>query len=367
MIRVVQVVEDLEIGGQEKVIENITMHLNPVIFKVSVLCLSRGGKIANELAANGQDVEILGIKNYHNPLSFIKVAKWFKENRTDIVHTHAYPAGVLGRSAAVIAGVPCIFHHVHTLESDYNTRNHFISGFLGRFTSKVICCSGAVKNFVSEKTNIVENKVIVLYNGIPEPTPAGMPVLDELKEKLVIPGDSGVIGCVASLEQPKGHRYLLEAFTKVGNAYLLLVGDGSLRRSLEGMASELGIGNRIIFAGRTTDVVPYLQLMDIAVLPSSEREGLGISLIEAMAMSKPVIATNTGGIPEVVVDKHTGVLVAPRDSKALADAINGLLKSPDLMRKYGANGRKRYLDMFTIGRMTEGVEALYAECRQNKT
>src|SRR5271157_4038716 len=357
MIRVVQVVEDLKIGGQEKVIENIAMNLDPQKFKVSVLCLSRGGQIADRLAASGQDVEILGIKNYHNPLSFIKVAKWFKEKRIDIVHTHGYPAGVLGRVAAVIAEVPCIFHHVHTIEFDLNRRNHYIAKFLSKFTRKVICCSRAVKNFVSEKTNIAENKLLFLYNGIPEPSPAGKPVLDELKEKAGIPGDAAVIGCVASLEQHKGHRYLLEAFKKVDNAYLLLVGDGSLRRDLEGMAYDLGIGNRIVFVGRTSDVTPYLQLMDIAVLSSSEREGLGISLIEAMAMSKPVIAASIGGIPEVVVDTHTGVLVAPGDSNALADAINGLLKSPDLMHKFGANGRKRYLDMFTLNKMTDRVEA----------
>lgn len=168
MINVAQVTEDLKIGGLERVIENITMHLDPIKFKVYVLCLTKGGEIAEKLIANGKDVEILGTKNYHSPLSLIKVARWLRQKRIDIVHTHGYPAGVLGRIAAIVTGVTCVFHHVHSTYFDLKRRNHLIERILSRFTYKVICCSDAVRRFVIEKGRIAEDKLIVLYNGVQE-------------------------------------------------------------------------------------------------------------------------------------------------------------------------------------------------------
>jgi glycosyltransferase involved in cell wall biosynthesis len=199
MINVAQVVEDLKIGGLERVIENISMHLNPERFRVFVLCLSRGGEIAERLISSGKDVEILGIKSYHSPLSLLKVARWFRKEGINIVHTHAYPAGVLGRVAAIMARVPCIFHHVHSTYLDLNKRNYFIDRFLSRFTNKVICCSESVKRFVSEREGIPEDKLMVLYNGVPEPELVDISRLNVLKGELGIPEGFRVIGCVASL------------------------------------------------------------------------------------------------------------------------------------------------------------------------
>jgi glycosyltransferase involved in cell wall biosynthesis len=359
MIKVAHVVEDLKMGGIERIIENIVMSLDSQRFEIDVLCLSGGGAIADKLVANKKNVEILNFTNYHNPLSVVKVATWLKRKKIDIVHTHAYPAGVLGRVAAILAGVPCIFHHIHSTYFNLNKRNHLIERFLSRFTKKVICCSEAVRRFVSEKEGIPKVKLIVIYNGIPEPKLVKSSVANNLKKDLSIPQDAPVIGSVASLVPHKGHKYLLNAFTKVDNAYLLLIGDGFLRKELENKASKLNITNRVIFAGSKLDITLYMQLMDIVVLPSSEREGLGISLIEAMALSKPVVATNIGGIPEVVDDSRTGILVIPRDGDALANAINKLLQSPDITHRMGLEGRDKYAKMFTLSHMLRRIEELY--------
>lgn len=363
MRRVAQVVEDLKIGGLEKVIENITMHLDPEKFDVSVLCLSRGGEIADRLTLNGKNVEILGISNYHSLASIMKVAKWFKQHRIDIVHTHGHSAGVLGRVAAIFAKASCIFHHVHSTYFDLNKRNHFIERFLSKFTRRVICCSSAVKQFVIEKEGTREDKLAVIYNGVAEPGTIDALSTLALKNSLGIPENAPVIGCVASLVGHKGHRYLIEAFKKTGNAYLLLVGDGILRNELEKFASEIGISDRVTFAGYKTDVLPYIKIMDIIALPSSEREGLGIAIIEAMALAKPIIASNIGGIPEVVIEGETGLLVKPKDNDAISNAINRLLNSPDLAIEIGKKGRERYLQTFTLNKMMSRIEKLYADCK----
>ena len=360
MIRIAQVVEDLKIGGIEKVIENITMFLDPQLFKVHVICLSRGGEVAEGLIANGKDVEILHIRNYHSLSGIMKVAGRLRRKEIDIVHTHAYPAGVLGRVAAVLAGVPRILHHLHSTRHGLSKRNCLIERILSRHTSAVLCCSKAVEEFASRKVGIPRNKLTVLYNGVPEfPTPAAEAVRD-LKRSLGLVENGFVIGCVASLTEHKGHKYLLEALARVDDARLVLVGDGPLRKELKGLTHALDINDRVVFAGYQMDISLYLALMDIVVLPSSEGEGFGIALIEAMSASKPVIGSSIGGIPEIIDHGATGLLVRPKDSDALAGAIRKLLDSPALICSMGLKGRQKYIRDFTLHKMLQNMGELYA-------
>ena len=184
MIKVAHVVEDLKIGGIEKIIEHIVMSLDPRRYETYVLCLSTGGAIAERLIAIKKNVEILFIKNYHNPLSFLKVVTWLKRKKINIVHTHGYPAGVLGRITSILAGVPCIFHHLHSTYSYLHKRNYFIDRFLSRFTDKIICCSEAVKGFAFVEEGISEDKLIVIYNGTPEPNLSSISRNNGLKKSL---------------------------------------------------------------------------------------------------------------------------------------------------------------------------------------
>ncbi|OGW08552.1 MAG: hypothetical protein A2W75_11185 [Nitrospinae bacterium RIFCSPLOWO2_12_39_15] len=363
MINVAHIVEDLKIGGLERVIENIVTGLDKEKYQPSVLCLTRGGEIADEIKSKGIDVEIMNIKDYHSIANILKVVEWLKFRKVDIAHTHGYPAGVLGRIAATIARVKCIYHHIHTTYLDFKYRNYVIERVLSKFTNKVICCSDAVKMHAVNAIGISEDKLITLYNGIPEPDLKDASTIENLKHTLGIPGDVIVIGCVASLVPHKGHKYLLEAFKNIDNACLILVGDGILRNELERFADELGIKNRVIFTGYQMDVTPYIQIMDIFVLPSSEREGLGISVIEAMTIGKPVIATKLGGILEVIEDGVTGILVEPKDKDALAKAIKKLLNSLKLMQKMGQNGMERYLKIFTLNQMMKELEKIYNRCK----
>jgi glycosyltransferase involved in cell wall biosynthesis len=363
MIRVAHVVEDLKIGGIERIIEHIVMSLDAQRFEVTVLCLSGGGAIADKLLAHKKDVEVLNIKNFHNPFSVLKVVTWLKRKKINIVHTHGYPAGVLGRVASFFAGVPCIFHHVHSTYFNLNKRNYLIESFLCRFTKKVICCSEAVKRFVSEKEKIPKDKLVVIYNGIPEPETLEASAVKGLRKSLDIPLNSNVIGCIASLTQHKGHHYLLEALQKIDDVYLLLIGDGPLRKKLEAEIFKLGLSQRIIFLEYKMDVIPYIHLADLIVLPSSEREGLPVTIVEAMSLAKPVVATNIGGVPEVVNDGRTGILTKPKDSDALAHAIKKMVESPEVAHRMGKAGRDTYLTMFTLSHMLRRIEELYEGCK----
>jgi glycosyltransferase involved in cell wall biosynthesis len=364
MINIVLIVEDLKLGGMERVIENIALHSDTEKFAMSVLCLSRGGDIADKLLSAGRDIEILGIHSYHNPLNIARLVKWLRKKKVDIVHTHGYPAGVIGRVAAVIAGVPCIYHHVHSTYLELNRKHHYIEKVLSRFSRRIICCSEAVKNFVLEKENIAGDKLSVIYNGVPNSDSITDRDIAELRNSLGFPENTMIVGCVASLTEHKGHRYLLEAFRETENAALLIIGDGPGRKELEKLSLQLGITKRAVFTGHKMDVSPYIRLMDIAVLPSSEREGLGISMIEAMVFSKPVIATSVGGLTEVVEDGKTGILVEAKNSKAIASALTKLLSAPHLRRSMGVRGRKRYEKMFSLHDMINKLGNLYEYCSQ---
>ncbi len=359
MIRVAQVVEDLRTGGLERVIEQMAISLDPVKFEVSVLCLKAGGEIADQLEASKGNVEVLGIENFHSLAGLSKVRKWFRNRQIDVVHTHGYPAGVLGRLAAIFAGVPHLIHHVHSTYINLNRRNHLIEKFLSGFTYRVICCSKAVRRFVSEQEGIRSDRLMVIHNGVPDPKTEPAAELERLKSSLSIPTEARVIGCVASLVRHKGHRYLIEAASQIENVILVLVGDGPLREELEGLVAKLGIDGRVVFAGYQSDVTPYLQLMDVFILPSIEREGLGIAIIEAMALAKPVVASRLGGITEVVDDGRTGLLVPPGDSDALTAAIKRLLQSTNETDAMRSLARKRYLENFALKQMIGQIELLY--------
>ncbi len=175
--------------------------------------------------------------------------------------------------------------------------------------------------------------------------------------------EAAVVGTVSSLTPHKGHEYLIQAASLVLDTLppvkFLIVGDGPLRKRLEEQAKELNIHSSVIFTGKRKDIPEILSLLDVFVLPSHTREGLGIAIIEAMAAERPVVATDIGGIPEVVDDGETGVLVPPEDTEALSKAIITLLQDPPRAKTMGEKGRTRIKEMFTTTKMLSEIEHVY--------
>jgi glycosyltransferase involved in cell wall biosynthesis len=176
-------------------------------------------------------------------------------------------------------------------------------------------------------------------------------------------GSAFTIGTVGRLSWEKDQQALLEAFgllkKQVDNACLLIVGDGALRGDLERAAEDLGIANDVQFLGYRDDVPSIMAALDVFVLPSLE-EGISLTLLEAMAASRPIVATDVGGNPEVVVDGETGILVPSEDVAALAGAIIKLYGDKELRGKMGAAGRKRVEEHFSLNAMVDAYMALYS-------
>jgi glycosyltransferase involved in cell wall biosynthesis len=361
-IKVIHLVEELTIGGLEKILTSIVLNLDKKKYNVSVWCLREGGFFANKLIKEGFDVKILNILTSRNPLSIYKLYKLLKNCKFDIIHTHAYSAGTIGRMSAFLAGIPIIISHNHSVYDYYNRYYHFVEWLLSLITDRIICISDIVNRFANETQRINAKKLMTIHNGIDSEYTVSEKRTSGLRKELDIPVDHSVICTIAHMEEHKGIKYFLESASLLlqsrNDISFLLVGEGALKEELKILCADLKIEKNVIFAGERSDIPEILSLTDIFVLPSL-REGLPLTILEAMACGKPVIATNVGGVPEVVKDGVSGILVPPKDTEALHSAMNELLGNREKLKKMGYNGKRVCNVSFDSKTMTGKIEDLY--------
>lgn len=369
--RVLHVVEDLNIGGLERVVQCIALGLDRERYDVSVWCLVRGGAIADELKRAGIAVEVLGLRSYHNPLNVLSLARRMRKGRFHVVHTHGYYAGTFGRLAAAMARVPALVHHVHTLCLHLDLRHRRIERLLSSMTGCIVCVAGAVRDSVTRSLRIPAGKTCIVYNasGIGTETCSAADVQSLRDAAGIRPGDA-IITAVASLNDNKGQAVLFEAFRSVSQAYpaskLVFVGDGPRRKDLEERARASGLSSRVFFTGVLKDVRPALLLTDVLVLPSVEREGLGLALVEGAAAGLPLIGSRLGGIPEVIENRENGLLFRPGDAGELAGAIGAILGDPAQRERMGRRSREIFKERFAPDVMIGRIQAIYDTALERK-
>lgn len=222
-----------------------------------------------------------------------------------------------------------------------------------------IAVSAAVAQQLSHSFNVPAAKVRMIHNCIPL-SPHNRPVNQTLRTTLNQGTGYPIILSIARLDEQKGHKFLLEAMSHIPEAILVLAGSGPERAALEAQAQALAIADRVCFLGHRTDVPDLLACCDLFVLPSLY-EGLPLSILEAMAAGKPVVASAVGGSPEAVLDGESGLLVPPGDSVALAKALKCLLAQPGLAAQMGAAGKARVQQMFSVEVMVRQVSQTYEE------
>lgn len=310
------------------------------------------------------------INIFKDLIAFIKLYVFIKKNGFDIVHTHTSKAGMLGRLAAGCAATPVIIHTPH---------GHFFYGHFGflktkffillekimsLFTDKIIMLTEIDKNEHIKFGIGKEDKFTVISDGIEINKFITRGIVDraQARREFGIPPEIPLIGIVARLVAVKGHKYLLRAFKmlleKTPDARLLIVGDGALKENLKRYCNKNGMADKVIFAGLRYDVPRILSMLDLVALPSLN-EGLGIALLEAMAMKKPVVASDIAGIPEIVEDGVVGYLVPPKDPASLANRISKIIQNPRLAEAMGENGFKKIVSSFSIESKMDELERLY--------
>jgi glycosyltransferase involved in cell wall biosynthesis len=362
-ILVLHLVESLAIiGGLETVLSTIVLNLDKKKYNTSVWCLKEGGFLADKLLKRGVEVKVLNLPSSKNPAGIYKLYRLLKRHKFDLIHTHAYSAGTIGRISAFLAGVPVIISHNHSVYGYYNKYYHFVEWLLSYITDRIICVSEEVKRFTNNTQGINLKKLLIIYNGIENICAVTESRSSSLKKEFGIPINHSVVGTISHMEEHKGIKYLIKSASLLlqtrNDIRFLIIGEGSLKGVLKKLCVNLKIEKKVIFAGERIDILELLSIIDIFVLPSL-REGLGLAILEAMGCGKPVIATNVGGIPEVIKNRENGILVSPKNPEALYRAMNELLDDGEKREKMGRIGKRVCDERFRANTMVEKIEDLY--------
>lgn len=341
--------------------------------------------ILNKVKNHAFDIiQIKGLKwklNFlHDPIVLLKLIKLLKKKHYDIVHTHTTKAGILGRIAAYISGVPVIVHGLHG-----STFQAFNSGLLnwllflferltGRFTDSYISVSKVLSEKYVERGIGKKENYHTVYSGM-ELTKfyhaRDVISYQEKYEELGINTGDFLIGNVARLESRKGHKFLLDAFKNVikkqkdGHLKLLIIGEGNKREYLENYVKELNLGEKVIFTGYRKDVEELMAVMDIFVL-TSLREGLPRVLVQAAAVGMPSVAFNVDGVSEIIKDNYNGFLVEAKDLGQLENRIVKYMNNKELVLLHGRNGREFIENKWSIKGMVDRIDKIYQDLVKKK-
>jgi glycosyltransferase involved in cell wall biosynthesis len=292
--------------------------------------------------------------------SLFKLRKYIKEKNIDIVHANTRVTQVLACLIQKYSGRP----YISTCHGFFKPK--FFRRLFPCWGERVIAISQQVSDHLRDDFKVEEEKIRVIHNGIDLnrfPT-QDLKAKSAAKEKFGL-NDAKVIGIIARLSDVKGHIYLIEAMQKVlekiPDARLLIIGEGKEKRKLNDLVKHLGIANSVFFMASVEDTFEALSAMDVFVMPSL-KEGLGLSLIEAMACGIPVIGSSVGGIKTLIRDGENGLLVVPADSDGLSQAILELLQDSLKAKALSEKGRIFIHKNFSQGTMLLKTEEVYREC-----
>jgi glycosyltransferase involved in cell wall biosynthesis len=291
--------------------------------------------------------------------SAVRIARLVARERFDVVHMHTAHAHALGCLACAFNPAPlCIVSR--RVDFPINKMPFGIPSVKYRWrVDHYVAISEAVKKVLAAG-GVRESKVSVVHSGVEPRT--NLPPRAEIRRSLGFPEGANIVGSVGALVDHKGQRFLIEAapliLRKAPSTKFVFVGNGELRASLKTLASELNVDDAIMFTGYQSNAHEYISAFDVFVAPSL-MEGLNTSILDAMMLARPVVGTTAGGIPEIIEHEKTGLLVPPRNARALAEAILDLLSNPDKSKRLALAGHSRAVAEFTADQMVEGTIAVY--------
>ncbi len=381
--KVVYLITGLNTGGAEVLLEQFLGLLDRNYFEPVVLSFIPIGEIGRNIERMGVGCYSLNIrktlndKNQESKLAlflrsmavvfieFPKLVKFIKKEKPDIVHAHLFHANLLGRLAGKICGVPIIISTIHNVNFGGGLRERLLR-YTDNLGTVTVAISKNVATAMIDKGVVPSHRLRVIENGVnPDKFSNTNDVTNTIRKQLGASAKQHLLVSVGRLTEQKGYPYLFKALEYLqehrDDLLSVILGDGEESRTLENIVKQSGLNKSVVFLGNKSNVADYLMASDIFVMPSLW-EGLPISLLEAMACGLPVVATNVGGVPEVVADNESGFLVPAKDSEALADKISVLLSMSDTERReFGAHGRKIILNKFSLKNTVQSYVDLYRE------
>lgn len=384
-VKVLRIIARLNIGGPAIHTILLTARLDNERFESMLVAGVEGkyeGNMLDLAAAKGvKRIIIPQLRRNIDPIggliALLKLYRLMCREKPHIVHTHTATAGLLGRLAAKLAGVPVILHtfHGHVLRGYFGPLRSkalvWMERLLARLSDRIVTVSEGQKRELAGYGIAPLEKITVVRLGFElEDLLACESHRGELRRELGLTDENKLVGIVARLVPIKNHHLFLQVAEVVAEAVpearFLVVGDGELRDELEACALDWRLDGRVLFTGWRQDLPRLYADLDVVAL-TSINEGTPVSLIEAMAAGVPVAATAVGGVPDVIVDGETGYLVKAGDVKGMAEAIIELLKNPKKAREMGQEGRDAVYPKFAAQTLIANVEGLYAELLRQKS
>lgn len=364
-MRIVELVNNLQFGGVERQVVDVAGAFQDRGHDVRVLCLRGDGPLAQDLQQRG--IEVLPLRKKEGPDIgvFLRLARYLRRNRIDVVHSHNPLVHHYAVVASRLAGVPVVFNTIHGI-------NNIASppGFAERLYAAMVRLSDAaiavcpMANRVFRAGGVIPaDRLITINNGIPQEGYLGLPPREAVQGGIVF-------GMVGRLVPIKDHATLLDAFAQLledsPESRLRILGDGPLRGSLENHAKRRGIDHAVSFVGYSADVTGFLSTVDVAVL-SSVSEGLPLSVLEAMAAGRPAVGTSVGGMPDLVENDVTGWLCQPSDPAGLAAALRLAVRAGrERLVEMGAKARALVRAEYSLERMMDEYETLFLNACRTK-
>ena len=357
-MRIVHTESSLGWGGQEIRILSEAQGLMRRGHQVTLLCPPEARIYSEAGSWNVPAVALPIAKKRPNGLGAL--LRWFRANRCDVVSTHSSTDSWLTALSLLVLGRPVPMVRTRHISAPVPT-NAPTRWLYTRATSRIVTTGEALKKELVERNGFPALRIDSVPTGV-DPQHFRPGDRKAARTLLKLPADRPLVGIVATLRSWKGHRYLVEALRELpANIGLVIVGDGPQRTALEALVDKHDLRSRTWFAGNQHDVLPWLQALDVFVLPSYANEGVPQALLQAMLVALPCVTTSVGGIPELAKDGETALVVRPEDVNELVKAIRALLESPDLRSRLGNAARQHCEKRFSYQEMLDRMERIYRQ------
>lgn len=365
--------EGSRMHGVKRLFSWMIPRFDPARFEVSLVSLRRKDLSEETLESFGVDITYLH-KSKFDPATLPALLKIIDRKRTDILHLHGYGATTFGRLAGGMRRLPTILHE-HANLTDTPWFQKMADAVLEPVTDIALAVSRSTAAFVIKARQMPPDKVKVVYLGVPLEEFSRARSGEEIRAAraaLGIAGGDFAVGTVTRLHDSKGNSYLVDAARLVldtrPNARFFMVGEGPLLADLEAQAASLGLGDRFVFSGFARDVASVVSAFDVSVFPSLW-EGTPLTVFEALAMGKPILATDADGLIDVLTDEHDALIVPRRDPRALSDGIVRLMDEPATRDRLAANARatgRQYDIAAFVAKMERLYEILHRVSRATR-
>jgi glycosyltransferase involved in cell wall biosynthesis len=377
-MKILYLITQAEMGGAQKYVLELSSTLQKKGYE-TLVASEKNELFKKKLSENG--VKFIALKNIQrsiNPISdiktFFEIYNLIKKEKPDIIHTNSSKMGIFGAFAGKLTNTKKIVFTAHgwvfneTLPLWKKYIYIFLSWFSALFLDDIICVSSFDKKMALKYGVGSEKKLFVINNGI-DPEKTIFFSKEEAIEKLRLPKNKKIIGTIGNLYKNKGTKYLIEAakdiLKEIDDVFFVIIGDGLEKENLEAQIEKLKIENEINIVKVETEAYKYIKAFDIFVLPS-QKEGFPYTLLEAGLAKVPVVTTSVGGISDII-NNETGVLIMPKNSTQIKNAVLNLLKNEKKQTVLTKNLHQEILQNFTFKKMIEKTKNIYLRSKKTNT